>query len=598
MQILWANRAGMRLWESEDLAELCGRDLGADTTDAMRYTIYVNVARLLAGEEVVELATLFPRGVHKRVRLTHHLVHLPDGAPAVLTEAEVEPAGEQLVQLAAQLSFLLVLFDEEGTRRWSRARTTSSSPRSAGCASSVWSCVASRGPTGRQPGPSSPRRVLAAMFDVTTQRRERAELLRLANTDALTSLANRHGVLLEAERRFQRGEQFDVLYVDLDGLKQINDSLGHRYGDLALEAAAKRIASALPEDGFAGRMGGDEFAAFVHADGDGVAERMRGFLSMPYRLDGVRVILTASIGVATHGDVVEGNLEDRIRRADAAMLEAKRSGRNRVQVAASSSLDAERRIRRINRMLPEAVRRREFRLVVQPIVRIADGRIARGECLIRWSSPELGEVSPMDFIPVAEQSGIIRDIGRTMLSGAADLLRTLEDAGRAVPLAVNLSAREVVLPTLSQDLREELLRTGVRPALLGVELTESAMIGRWDLARANLDQVRALGVGVALDDFGTGYSALAVVHQLQVDTLKLDRSLVKDLPAERAVAVARAIVRMADSLGTAVVAEGVETQAQADALREMGCVYGQGWLWSTALEVPAFVARLTADQIP
>jgi EAL domain-containing protein (putative c-di-GMP-specific phosphodiesterase class I) len=269
------------------------------------------------------------------------------------------------------------------------------------------------------------------------------------------------------------------------------------------------------------------------------------------------------------------------------MLEAKRDGRNQVRRAVSATLQSEARIRRVHQLLPAAMQRGELRIVVQPIVRIADGSLARAEALVRWRSRELGDVPPIEFVPVAEQSGIVRELGRIVLQSTTDLLRALGD--RAVPVAVNLSAREVVLPTLADDIHAELVRTGIDPALLTVELTETAMVGRLDLAQEQLARVRALGVRVALDDFGTGYSALSIVHRLDLDTLKVDRSLVRDLPEPRAMAIVRAILRMAESLGLSVVAEGVETREQADALAALGCPYGQGYLWARPLELGDFM---------
>jgi diguanylate cyclase (GGDEF)-like protein len=616
LQIVWGNRSALAVWEAPALADLQARDLGADMSDAMRLSLETTLTRLRRGETVVEISAIFPRGHATRVRMVHHRLMLPDGTEGMLAEADVEPPAEDLVQLASGLSLLLAVFRSDGSR-------TSMNPAFRALLSDH---VGSLGdlmveamppealletlhpvePRGhdleldtargtrtfrvelrRVRGAAGDPCVLASLYDVTTQRQERAELLRLAHTDVLTGLPNRHGVTVEAEARQARGERFDVLYVDLDGLKQVNDGLGHRFGDLALEAAARRIATSLPADGFAGRMGGDEFVAFVPHDGMAVAERVRVALSVPYTLDGLRVLLTASIGVTSHADLPEADTETRLRLSDTAMLEAKRDGRNQVRRAVSATLQSEARIRRVHQLLPAAMQRGELRIVVQPIVRIADGSLARAEALVRWRSRELGDVPPIEFVPVAEQSGIVRELGRIVLQSTTDLLRALGD--RAVPVAVNLSAREVVLPTLADDIHAELVRTGIDPALLTVELTETAMVGRLDLAQEQLARVRALGVRVALDDFGTGYSALSIVHRLDLDTLKVDRSLVRDLPEPRAMAIVRAILRMAESLGLSVVAEGVETREQADALATLGCPYGQGYLWARPLELGDFM---------
>jgi diguanylate cyclase (GGDEF)-like protein len=629
LQMVWANRAGRGVWEASSLEDLQRRDLGADLTDAMRHTIYVTMSRLAKGEEkVIEVTSIFPRGIAKRVHMTHTLALLPDGGHAMLSEVEVEPPAEQLVQLASQLSLLLVLFDREGHRLsmnrafqsliGDRVRTLSDlvegrvptdelvaslSPTEP--AASDVELDTTRGPRVFRlelrlvAGLDGSMRVLASLYDVTTHRRERAELLKLAHTDTLSGLANRHGALLEGARREASSAPYDVLYIDLDGLKQLNDSLGHRFGDLAIEAAARRIAALVPSDGFAGRMGGDEFVVVVASGGEDLAERLRAALSMSYELEGVRVVLTASIGVVL-AEVGRGMpFEARVRKADQAMFEAKRDGRNRTVLSRVAMIDAETRARRIHDLLPEAASGKGLSIVVQPIVDLETGRIARGEALIRWRHEELGPISPAEFIPLAEQSGIVRELGRFVLSETSRLIAAMHREGRHVPLSVNLSAREVTLPTLAEDVAAELVRFAIPPHMLSVELTESAMIGRFDLAAAQLAKVRALGVGLALDDFGTGYSALSIVHRLEVDTIKLDRSLVSDLPEARAIAVARAVILLAESLGASVVAEGIENLTQADVLRALGCRYGQGYHFARPLAAADFLALVQlGDPLP
>ncbi len=620
LQMVWANRAGLAVWEAKEPADLQRRDLGADLTDAMRHTIYVTMARLKSGEDkVIEVTSIFPKGIAKRVHLSHSLTYLPDGTPVMLSEVEVEPPAEQLVQLASQLSLLLVLFDQKGERlSMNRAFRGLVGERVKTLADLVQGSVpldelvGSLSPT--EPAASDieletmrgsrifrlelrlvagldgAMRVLATMYDVTTQRRERAELFRLAHTDTLSGLANRHGALLEGAHRDATGSPYEVMYIDLDGLKQLNDTLGHRFGDLALEAAARRIAGLVPETGFAGRMGGDEFVVVISERGFELAEKIRTALSMSYELDGVKVLLTASIGLLTAGFGEGFAFEARVRKADQAMLEAKREGKNRVVLSRAGAIDLEVRAQRIHALLPVALASEALSIVVQPIVELETGRIARGEVLIRWRDDELGPVAPMEFIPLAEQSGLIRELGRFVLSKATRFIRAMLDVGSRVPLSVNLSAREVALPTLAEDIAAELRNADIPPSLLSVELTESAMIGRFDLASAELDKVRALGVGMAVDDFGTGYSALSIIHRLQIDTLKLDRSLISDLPAPRALAVARALSLLADALGVAIVAEGIEEAKQGEVLRALGCHYGQGYYFSRPLSTKDFLA--------
>ena len=425
-------------------------------------------------------------------------------------------------------------------------------------------------------------------------RRDRLELVSLAHMDRLTGIPNRHGLMYDAELLFGEGRPFQVVSIDLDGFKGVNDRLGHRVGDHVIANVAKRLKEAAPAGALVGRMGGDEFVVMAHDD-EGLADRIRSVLSETYRLDGAIVGLTASVGVACspeHGS----DLESLVQRADSAMRHSKVAGKNRVSTFDVKQIAAENRAERIVQLLPVALERGEIRIVVQPIVSLIDGKVVRGECLARWLSPELGIVGPDEFVPLAERAGAIRRLGSYVLERVIQVAREQHMAGRNIPLSFNLSGHELVLPDVITDLCEQVRRSGLPRGALMVELTESAFIESYGVAAEHLAALRAIGMSLALDDFGTGYSSLSYLHRLEVDVVKLDRSLVSDLPGTRATALADAVNRLGLALGTQIVAEGVETRAQHDALCAIGTTFAQGYLYSRPLELDSW-RRCSAPEV-
>ncbi|MSQ03835.1 MAG: bifunctional diguanylate cyclase/phosphodiesterase [Myxococcales bacterium] len=419
--------------------------------------------------------------------------------------------------------------------------------------------------------------------------RERLDLLLRAQTDRLTGMLNRHGTLLEADNRFGGGRPALAIAIDLDGLKGINNRLGHRYGDAVIHGAATRIVAVLPADAVAGRTEGDEFLIVTDTGHDALAEVIRAMLAEPYEVDGLRLLVTASLGTAEGAE----RAEELARRADLAMLASKRAGRNRVTAFLPDTDARRQRAAQIARLLPEALARGELRIAIQPIVSVDDGRLMAGECLARWTSPELGVVRPDEFVPIAEQSGDIVLLDRYVLRSA---LRILSSRGTAphVPLAVNLSALDAALTRVDDDVLAELAAHDVAPSLLTLELTESVFAGQSDVAD-QLRRVRAAGVSVSVDDFGTGYSSLSYLQRFEIDAIKVDRSIVSALPDPRASAIMASVLALGSALRLRVVAEGVESPEQHAALRALGCGLAQGYLFSRPLEVPAWMERLQAS---
>ena len=440
---------------------------------------------------------------------------------------------------------------------------------------------------------------------LTLLEREHDELRRLATRCPLTGLANRallldrldHAIELANRAREPDAGRLAVLYVDLDRFKRVNDSLGHGVGDLLLCRVAERLGASVRRCDTVGRLGGDEFLVVLErvADRDEaamVAQRLLDGLSSLREVGEHRVHLTASIGVAVHPLQGSGESPDSIglmRMADSAMQAAKTAGGDRFVFYTRDMTDrAETRLR-LESGLREAVAARAFELVYQPKIEAASGRLTGFEALIRWRH-EGAAISPADFIPVAEDTGLIIEIGRWVLEEACrTATRWALDHG-PVPVAVNVSARQLADPGFARLVEQVLQRHGTPPHLLELEITETVIMKDVRHHLPTLNRLRALGVRIAIDDFGTGYSSLAYLRQLPVDVLKIDRSFVNDLP--HAPDIASTVIALAQRLLLSTVAEGVETAEQRHWLAEAGCDCLQGYLISRPLAAEAAEAMV------
>jgi len=441
----------------------------------------------------------------------------------------------------------------------------------------------------------------------TAERKEasEAELVRRAFYDPITQLPNRTLFVDRLGRALHRsrvaGAKVAVLFVDLDRFKVVNDSLGHEVGDLLLAGVAERISACVRPGDTVGRLGGDEFTVLLEdVSGEesaiGVAERIREELRLPFVLAGYEVVTGASVGIAV-GDA-DMAAETLLRHADVAMYQAKRRGGSRHEVfdahmgaAAMRRLDIEGRLRR-------AIDDREFALHFQPEVGLGDGVVVGAEALVRWSDPD-GEIVPLeDVIPIAEETGLIVPLGRWVLEEACRVTMpwfSTMPVGRPAVVAVNISARQFHQPDVPDQISAILGATGIDPARVRMEITESAVM--YDAARsaAIVEELKTLGVQIAIDDFGTGYSSLSYLSRFPVDVLKLDRSFVTRLDEDDdALAIVDAVVTMAHRLGIRVTAEGVETFAQLGRLRDLGCDTAQGYLFSAPVPVDSVVALFDA----
>jgi diguanylate cyclase (GGDEF)-like protein len=412
----------------------------------------------------------------------------------------------------------------------------------------------------------------------------------LATHDSLTQLPNRamYSQLLhfaiEAARRYDR--RFAVLFIDLDRFKIINDSLGHEAGDALLVEVARRLRNGVRASDVVARLGGDEFVIILNeaADIDGIERAAGGLLDVlgqPLQLNGHECHTTASIGIAVYP--TDGADEQTLtKNADIAMYHAKEDGKNRFRFCSSEAKTRSIETLTLETALRHALERNQFALHYQPKVDMASGDITGVEALLRWTHPDLGVVPPAHFIPLAEETGLIVPIGRWVLNEACAQNMAWQRHGlRPISMAVNLSPRQFADELLLRDVDEALVASGMPAVLLQLEVTESMVMRNVPRAVKMLDAIRSRGIRLAIDDFGTGYSSMSLMKHFPIDTIKIDRSFVRDLETNAEdQAIAQAIISMGRALGMTVVAEGVETIEQRAFLRDHACDEIQGYLFS------------------
>jgi diguanylate cyclase (GGDEF)-like protein len=478
------------------------------------------------------------------------------------------------------------------------------------CAIAVWAAVHRTGPF--EQGPLWGRMatlqvfnasvtfasfVLAAIVaergqDIDGRRRAEDELAHMALHDPLTGLANRSLFterLTQALARMERHPgSVAVLFLDLDRFKVINDSLGHESGDRVLICVADRIQSVVRPEDTASRFGGDEFVILCEDIVDEleavtIAERVGAAIAQPIELTTGEIVITTSIGISISKGIAD-RPEELIRDADSAVYRAKERGRARYEL-----FDHDMRLRAIRRLETENDLRRaleagELRVYYQPLVRLDSQRVEGMEALVRWEHPQRGLLAPAAFVPVAEETGLIADLGEWVLEEACRQSVRWENrtmGRRAVTISVNLSARQLARPAFEESLRRILEETGAEPTNLALEITETLLVDAAAPTLATLQRLRELGVHLSIDDFGTGYSSLSYLKQFEVDSLKVDRSFVRGLGRDpQDSSIVTAVVNLAHGLGLTAVAEGVETESQRVWLHDLGCDLGQGFHFS------------------
>jgi diguanylate cyclase (GGDEF)-like protein len=446
-------------------------------------------------------------------------------------------------------------------------------------------------------------------FQLTERDRVAERLSYDALHDPLTGLANRTlflerlGHILERSKR-KVSASGAVLFIDLDQFKVFNDSLGHLIGDELLVLVARRLEKMLRSGDTVARFGGDEFEVLLDDPIDreivlAVAGRIRAALLRPFDLKGREIFLSASIGVVL-GSAGYERAEEMLRDADIAMYAAKKAGRDRYEIFDVGMRDQAVSRLQLENEMRAGLERREFQVFYQPIVRLETNRLAGFEALVRWQHPGRGLLPPSEFLPVAEESGLIVPIGDWVINEACRQFKTwqeknpiLEDAG----VSVNISSKQFSHPNFADKVVQALQQSGLRASALRLEITETVLINNFGLAKEVFTKLRNLGIESQIDDFGTGYSALGYLQQFPIDALKIDRSFVSEIPhGHKGTELVRAIISMARELGMATIAEGIETTSQLSELKDLSCGYGQGYLLSKPLDVNAVEAVL-ADAV-
>lgn len=454
--------------------------------------------------------------------------------------------------------------------------------------------------------PGSEARVLAIGLDFTERMHAEKQLVWMANHDSLTSLPNRlmfNRVLDEAISRAEEGEVMAVLFCDMDAFKDVNDSLGHPVGDELLKQAAERMQNVIQNDALLARLGGDEFTILLEKrhsvrEVKNQALQILGAFRQPFDIDGYEIFSTLSVGISLYPEHGHDVLS-LIQHADVAMFDAKERGKN--QVMFYQDEQSSQRYERFSLVndLRRALERDEFQVYYQPQIDSLTGKVMGVEALLRWLHPEVGMVSPLKFIPLAEEQGLIVPIGEWVLEQACAHGKAWHDSGMQFRIGVNIAGQQIMHESLLPTVKRVIMETGIDPSLLDLEVTENFLLRQPESTIPKLRKIRELGLSLSMDDFGTGYSSLSYLKKLPLNTLKIDKSFVRDIGEDpEGEAIVKAIIVMAQSLGLDVLAEGVETHEQLAYLRDHGCHLIQGFYFSRPLpadELPDFVMHQAAS---
>lgn len=451
-------------------------------------------------------------------------------------------------------------------------------------------------------------RMAGSQTDVSARKRAEEQLLHDAFYDGLTGLPNRSlfidrlGNSLRRTRRAQDDAcTCAVLFLDLDRFKMINDSLGHTVGDAVLIETARRLEKCVRPGDTVARLGGDEFVMLIEDVHDEdkakrVAERVQNAFASPIPVEGSEILNSASIGIAL-GSPDYANAEDLLRDADITMYQVKSHGRGRYEVFTPSMRNQAVALIQLETDLRSALERGEFRIHYQPIVTLEDGKISGLEALLRWQHPHRGLVPPMEFIPLAEETGLIISVGEWVLRTACGQQKNWIAAGiPPLRVAVNISTVQLKDPGFSDMVLTIVRETGIQPECLDLEITETTLMAQSKSAVESLLKLRSLGIHVSLDDFGTGYSSLNYLQNLPIDTLKIDRSFIRQLTADGEQGkIVETILTLGDNLGIEVIAEGIETAEQLKKLRMIHCRRGQGYFFAKPMEGKALSSLLSSQ---
>ncbi|MFP8966844.1 putative bifunctional diguanylate cyclase/phosphodiesterase [Pokkaliibacter sp. CJK22405] len=634
-RVRWANTAALKLWMAKDLDELTCRNMGKDMSPAVAQRLHQFITDFEIDPEkaFTETWTLYPDNIPTRIQMKVSGVRLPEGRMAMLCEtvdySKAGSDGSRAMDALLHTSVQITLYSIDGQPLYrnpaARAGVSSSKAtfaerfinemelakvsrileRSAGCEETVqvhspggkrWHRMTVR----RCSDPDSGEQAwLVSEVDVTEVKQAQLQMQQQAETDHLTGLPNRQFVYNHFARLLKSvrtsGEQAALLYMDLDNFKHINDSLGHDSGDTVLKALALRLRALLGPRDHAVRLGGDEFLLLL-VDSDAAraardfSQRLTRALETPVQLAFMDFRITATLGVSlfpNFGDSFEALMQQ----ADLALYRGKDNGRNVLSFYTPGLAEEAQRRVALEHDLRKALERNEFELFYQPRVNVQTQQITGAEALIRWRHPERGMVSPIEFIPVCEQCGLIRQLSLWVMEEAARQVAYWHGQGQGHKLrvSINMSPRQFTDGDLVEQFQTVLEQTGAPASYLELEITESLLMGNDAQVIKTMEALAAMGLRIAIDDFGTGYSNLAYLQRYPLHCLKIDRSFIAQLESQDS--IVNVIMSMCRLLGLEVVAEGVETEAQLDWLREQDCEEFQGYLFSPPLPVDAFEQR-------